>query len=272
MRNNEEFKSLVYAKRDRLLAEELPRQKAKLNKRLWGFVSSAAAACLIAALVLPNIDLILNGFTINEDVNVQEEHPPENTQRGEAPGEENNGPSAPFPEDVLDGDCTSAELSPPKDTPDIENESVTVQSAVRFTQILSTEPSSSLAVTGKDIGNLIGSLDSNYVIIKDYDTLRAIFERLCDNITYEDAFGSDLFSNGVFIVAILREDQSLQNTEVIYSSPSCKEGVLSLERKYTYNQEEALPAVTADCVDFAVIYAPFIDPDSITSLDVSIAN
>lgn len=267
MRNKEEFKSLVYAKRDRLLAEESPKQKAKFNKRLWGFVSSAAAACLIAVLILPNIDLILNSFTISDDVNVQEEHPPENTQRGEAPGEENNGPSAPFPEDVLDGDCTSAE-SFPADMP----ESVVVQSTVRFTQILSTDPNGSLAVTGRDIGNLVDSLESNYVIIKDYETLRAIFERLCDNITYEDAFGSDLFSNGVFVVAILREDQNLQNTEVVYSAPTCKEGVLSLERKYTYNQEEALPAIIADCVDFAVIYAPFIDPDSITSLDISIAN
>ena len=61
MRNREEFKSLVYEKRDRLLYEELE-QKKKLNKRkkIYAALSSAMAAVIVMAVVIPNAGKWMN--------------------------------------------------------------------------------------------------------------------------------------------------------------------------------------------------------------------
>jgi hypothetical protein len=61
VRNREEFKSLVYEKRDRLLYEELEAKK-KLNKRkkIYASLSSAMAAIIVMAVVIPNAGKWMN--------------------------------------------------------------------------------------------------------------------------------------------------------------------------------------------------------------------
>ena len=260
MRSNEEFKALVYGKRDRILAEEKS-NKIKFNKnmRAFGIVSSAAAACLVTALILPNISTILDAPSFDPEAPLPEINETSGIQMedGSEAGTHHDNPE-------MD------EISPPTENPPPESSGGIT---VRYTQVVSTNPIGTGLATEREVGYLVGSLGVEYVVINNYESLNNIFSRLCDNISVDDAFEPDLFSKGCFVLAIERTGKHPKENNVTYSRVSFNGGILSLRRDYSsgiLSSESALnpPASEMSFVDFAVIYAPGIDPDSIININV----
>lgn len=265
MRSKEEFKSLVYDKRDRLWQEEADR-KIRFNRRIrfYSVASSALAACIALAVILPNMGFWsgLAGSQTNGS------RPDPNADiEGEAwgPNEDQTPESGPavMPPAQVPPESGSAVLPPAQIPPETESGVSDEILQVKFTKTLSTEP-----LMGDGIGRLVGSLESEYQIITDYEELAEIFGGLCGDLTAEAVFGNDIFDEERFVIAIARDEGDPGDNEVEYSNVTLEDGVLYLDREYTYGGEHDVPAVEVRCVDFVVINFYGSDPSQITFVDV----
>lgn len=261
MRSKEEFKSLVYCKRDKLIAEENINKSQGLNNRskIWWGLSSVVAACIIAAVVLPN-------------VNPPSSSPAFDKEAGSPADLENDGASggnsfvAPAPDENAEG-----VLPPFQSDAYPEDESPSVE--VKLTVSLSSRPDDSVEdesveAAGGIIGKLTGELGDEYVIISSYEQLDGLFSELCEDVNTEDVFPRDLFSSGHFVVAVARPESHSGADGAVYLNASLDSGALRLEVSCVGGSS----ASGERCVDFAIIHAPNTDPDSILSVNVVKSN
>ena len=283
MRNREEFRELVYRKRDEMKAERAAEIIKK--RRMQRVVSSLAAACFVVALALPILKLYPFGGSHREPMDDGmgvgswgdrvEEIAPSPGSAGEvfeedepdAPAdteidneyegkEEYDGPSSPNETGVtvVDPDEPSGEKESGASTekPNRPGENVWSHEEelfVKFSYTLSTEP-----LNYPNIGRLTEVPDEDFLIIKDYETLKELFDRLSGEIKTEGLFEPELFER-CFVVMLVREEGDPGDAHVEYSDPKLRDGVLSLGRRYTYSDEYDVPAVEAACVDFVVIHS-----------------
>ena len=294
MRNREEFKSLIYEKRDKLLYEELE-QKKKLNKRkkIYAALSSAMAAVIVMAVVIPNAGKWMN----MGNMPVANESP----EKGENEG--NGG----FDEDQIvdepnaapaDSEAEEAEYEAPIETtstewyPDEypaetegeiqlpEAEAPTAEDVypeasspiqVKFTSTLSTEPAGYVSMTGGVVGQLEGEeLGEEILIITDYETLKLTFEGLCSTTHTAAVFGGDdIFREDRVILVIERFGEDPSRNEVAYQCSGVEDGTLYLVRKYVDRVDYEVPTIEVRCVDFVVLNKYGYDMSEIENIVVT---
>ena len=276
MRNSEEFKSLVYCKRDRLLQEEADR-KIKFNKkiRFYSVASSAIAACIALAIILPNM-----GFWsgLSEAPRESEGQYMEDMEGAFSSDEAAEIAPPAENEPQRPGDMDPAESMLGIKDPDETQAEVVPGGAhdgdqrffVKHTQTLSTEPMSGISYTGRLIGRLTGTFDREYQIITDFEELDRVFGELCGDLTAAGSIGRDVFDEYTkrMVVVVARDEGDPGDNEVIYSNAAFADGVLYLDREYTYSGEYDVPAVEVRCVDFVVINLDSFDPSEITFVDI----
>lgn len=252
MRNREEFRELVYRKRNEMKIEQAA-EKIK-RRRVQRVVTSLAAACFVVALALPILKLYPFGGShdapIDDDMGVgswdeiMEEIAPSPGPAGE--DFEENEPDAPSETWIENENGASTEK------PNRPGENVWSHEEelfVKFSYTLSTEP-----LNYPNIGRLTEVPDEDFLIIEDYETLKELFDRLSDEIKTEGLFEPELFEC-CFVVMLVREEGDPGDAHVEYSDPKLRDGVLSLGRRYTYSDEYDVPAVMVACVDFVVIHS-----------------
>lgn len=271
MRNREEFKSLVYEKRDRLLYEELE-QKKKINKRkkIYAALSSAMAAVIVMAVVIPNAGKWMN----MGNMPVANESPEKGENDGNGGVDEDQIVGAP---EVVPADSEAAEDEnyapmeteaewypaecpaetegdiqlPEAEEPTVEEvypeESSPIQ--VKFTSTLSTEPA------GYVVGQLEGEeLGEEILIITDYETLKLTFESLCSTTHTAAVFGgNDIFSEDRVILVIERFGDDPSHNAVAYQCIGVENGTLYLVRKCVDRGDYEVPSIEVRCVDFVVL-------------------
>lgn len=279
MRNNEEFKSLVYSKRDALLNEELER-KRKFNKRkrLFAALSSAMVACIVFAVVLPNLPKWASMQEAPHDEEVGGKNDGEHPEEAPSPAEPDEGENnvavpmetapAEMPEEtpaaVPMATEPSTELLPSEIRPEGDG-----RMEVKFTSTLSTQPGGQISMTGGVVGRLDGSIGDEILFITDYKTLQTTFEGLCSGVSVLSAFGGDLFDEDRVVIVIERTGGDTGDNEVEYSYEKIEDGTLYLTREYTHNGDEDVLCVEVSCVDFVVVNKHGFDLSQITSVNVA---
>lgn len=273
MRNNEEFRSLVYSKRDGLLNEELER-KRKFNrrKRFFAVLSSAMAACIVLAVVLPNMPKWINMQEAPYDEEVGGKNDGELPEKSPSHAESNDVqnelavPMETSPEAMPEESDASAELLPSEDRPSGDG-----LMEVKFTATLSTEPGGQTSImTGGVVGRLEGSIGEETLVITDYETLKTTFEGLCSQPYAAFVFGGDdLFREDRMVLVIERTGGDTGDNEVEYSYEKFEDGTLYLKREYTHAPEYEVLCVEVRCVDFVVMNVHGFDLSQITSITVS---
>ena len=296
MRNNEEFKSLVYSKRDGLLNEELER-KRKFNKRkqIFAVLSSVMAACIVFAVVLPNIPKWANMQEAPHDEEVGGKN--ESDHLAEAPSPvgpdaEGNDVAVPMETEVAEVPMETSPPEMPEEVPvatDPEQEVSVPETAaastviapseihpegdgrmeVKFTATLSTEPGGQISPGEGVVGRLDGSIGEEILFITDYKTLQTTFEGLCSEVSVLSVFGGDLFDEDRVVIVIERMGGDTGDNEVKYSYEKVEDGTLYLTREYTYNGDEDVLCVEVNCVDFVVVNKHGFDLSQIISVNVA---
>lgn len=290
MRNREEFKSLVYSKRDKLLAEELEKKK-KFNKRrrLYAVLSSAMVAVIVMAVAIPNAGKWMSYHNTPADKAPAPEVGVDgnggNDAPSEAPVEKENAVASEAPEkdevvkpsetyaEVADvPETTAAPGAPETSAPEVEEiapgESCELQ--VKFTSTISTEPAGNMSVMGSVVGKLDGEIGEEIRIITDYETLKITFEGLCVTTSAASVFGgNEIFSEDRVVFVIERLGGDTGDNEVAYSCTGFEDGTLYLAREYTHNDEYEVLCVEVRCVDFVVVNKYGFDLSQIENIIVT---
>lgn len=292
MRNREEFKSLVYSKRDKLLQEELEKKK-KFNKRrrLYAVLSSAMAAVIVMAVVIPNAATWMSyhntpadkapapevGIDGNGGNDAPSEAPveQENAVASEAPEkDEFFEPSETYAEIADVPETTAAPGAPETSAPEIEEitpgESCELQ--VKFTATLSTYYAGYSYTNDGVVGRLVDDekLGDFTMMITDYETLKTTFEGLCDTTSAASVFGgNEIFFEDRVVFVIERLGGDPGDNEVAYSCTGFEDGTLYLAREYTYSGDEEVPCVEVRCVDFVVVNKYGFDLSQIENIIVT---
>ena len=292
MRNREEFKSLVYEKRDRLLYEELE-QKKKINKRkkIYAALSSAMAAVIVMAVVIPNAGKWMN----MGNMPVANESPEKGENDGNGGFDEDNVPSA--PDAVTPSDSKAeAEYEAPIETestlfpeewpaetdyypePEAPTEEITPETSspiqVKFTATLTTFGGESALGNAGVVGSLDGEMgdevSEEIIIITDYENLKIKFESLCTTTHTAAVFGGDdIFSEDRMILVIERLGSDPSQNEVAYQCGGVEDGTLYLVRKYVDRGDYEVPAIEVRCVDFVVLNKYGYDMSEIENIVVT---
>ena len=298
MRNREEFKSLVYSKRDKLLQEELEKKK-KFNKRrrIYAVLSSAMVAVIVMAVVIPNVGKWMSYAPAGNEI-YDPEIKPENDGNGgneapsEAPVEQENAVASEAPEkdEVVKPSETYAEVAdlpettaapdkpepgaPETSAPEVEEitpgESCDLQ--VKFTATLSTYYAGYSYTNDGVVGRLVEEekLGDLTMIITDYETLKTTFEGLCVTTSAASVFGgNEIFDEDRVIIAIERTGGDPSDNEVAYTCYGVEDGTLYLARKYTYSGDAEVPCIEVRCVDFVVVNKYGFDLSQIENIVVT---
>ena len=296
MRSREEFKALVYSKRDRLLEEELI-QKEKLNKKksTYAILSSVAAACVVALIVLPNMGKFSGPNHPPMESNLPSASDPGDPELGGAdngdmvpPGQAPVSTGAPssvadipvstrppveYPAEVPSSTEPTvnvpAETDPPADLPTDMPPVCDERLQVKFTSTLSTEPGGYVSMTGDVIGKLEGEIGDEILMITDYETLRSTYERLCPDRQAISIFGEEIFDEDRVVFVIERIGGDTGNNEVVYSYNKFENGTLHMTREYTYNGQYDVLCVEVRCVDFVVVNKYGFDLSQIENIVVA---
>ena len=302
MRNREEFKSLVYEKRDRLLYEELEKKK-KLNKRnkLFAVLSSAMAAVIVMAVVIPNAATWMSYGKAPAGNGIYDpEIKPENDGNGgnkapsEAPAEVENAVATDAPEkDEFEepSESVSEEVEMPETTaaalPEVVAPTASETSAthienvapeassplqVKFTATLSTYYAGYSYTNDGVVGELADDekLSDLTMMITDYETLKTTFEGLCKS-TYAAAVfgGNEIFDEDRVVIAIERTGGDPSDNEVAYSCTGFEDGTLYLAREYIRSGDAEVPCIEVRCVDFVVVNKYGFDLSQIENIVVT---
>lgn len=293
MRNREEFKSLVYSKRDKLLDEELEKKK-KFNKRrrLYAVLSSAMVAVIVMAVVIPNAGKWMSYAPAGNEI-YDPEIKPENDGNGgneapsEAPIEQENAaaseapekdeavkPSETYAEVVGVPETTTAPGAHETNAPEIEEiapgDCCDLQ--VKFTATLSTYYAGYSYTNDGVVGRLVDDekLGDFTMMITDYETLKTTFEGLCDTTSAASVFGgNEIFFEDRVVFVIERLGGDPGDNEVAYSCTGFEDGTLYLAREYTYSGDEEVPCVEVRCVDFVVVNKYGFDLSQIENIVVT---
>ena len=255
MRSNEEFKALVYSKRDAMLNAELEKKNKFHKKRvLYALLSSAMAACILFAIIIPNASRFGNA-SFSPDMSEGKEsgmhdHPEEATEAEE---------DIP-PQDIINGENDKEEGPTPEIPPS--------SSSLIF---IDTHTESSLDKLWRP--NVEESADNalflGYRIITSSDSLAETFAELFPEKSAEEILGKNVFSNDRFIIMIERRVESTAYANVIYSLKSYANGTLHLELKYDRDAAVDLPAGAVDCADFIVVGNIGIDPSELKNIVIT---
>ena len=295
MRNREEFKSLVYEKRDRLLYEELEAKK-KLNKRkkIYASLSSAMAAIIVMAVVIPNAGKWMN--IVNNPILNEAPEKGENEGNGGYDKDQNLSvpDEAPAESDVSEEHCnpmeTEAEWYPevnPAETegdnyyPEPEeptDEEITPDAfssiQVKFTATLSTYGGESAkgneGVVGSLDGEMADEVSEEILIITDYEDLKQKFESLCTTTHAAAVFGgNEIFSEDRVVLVIERLGGDPSDNEVTYQCIGVEDGILYLVRKNVVSGDYEVPAIEVRCVDFVVLNKYGYDMSTIENIVIT---
>ena len=297
MRNKEEFRSLVYSKRDGLLAKELEeRRKFNKRKKLYAAMSSVAVACVVVAVVVPNFGKWMNyGKALAGNELYDPEIKPENDGNGEnhapseAPVEQENALASDAPErdefeepsesvgEVAEmPETTSPAFPETADTDAPETEAVAPEMSsplqVKFTATLSTYYAGYSYTNDGVVGELVDDekLGGLTMMITDYETLKTTFERLCHTTIAPSVFGgNEIFDEDRVVIVIERTGSDPGDNEVAYTCYGVEDGTLYLAREYIHSGDAEVPCIKVRCVDFVVVNKYGFDMSQIKAINVA---